>query len=164
MFEGNEFYLFHYKTYRDVRLVGCPPSAIGKFGGDTDNWMWPRHTGDFSMFRVYTGADGEPADPERGEHPLQAPAPLPGEHCNGVKEGDFAMIMGYPGSTDRFLSSHGVKLGLGCGIPSRVKVRRAKLDIYEEFQAKDQGAHPVRQQACAGEQLLEVLHRPTAAA
>jgi hypothetical protein len=80
MFEGNEFYLFVYKSYPDVRLVGTPPSAIGKFGGDTDNWMWPRHTGDFSMFRVYTGPDGEPAESERGEHPLQAPVALPCEH------------------------------------------------------------------------------------
>ena len=74
-----------YKTYRDVRLVGTPPSAIGKFGGDTDNWMWPRHTGDFSMFRVYTGPDGEPADPSRGEHPVQAQVALPGQpaRCAG---------------------------------------------------------------------------------
>ncbi|MBK6371272.1 MAG: S46 family peptidase [Flavobacteriales bacterium] len=136
MFEGNEFYLFHYKTFRDVRLVGVPPSAIGKFGGDTDNWMWPRHTGDFSMFRVYTGADGEPADPAPTNIPFKPKHHFP-VSINGVKEGDFTMIMGYPGSTDRFLSSHGVKLGLEQEFPSRVKVRRAKLDIYEEFQAQD---------------------------
>jgi len=136
MFEGNEFYLFHYKTYRDVRLVGVPPSAIGKFGGDTDNWMWPRHTGDFCMFRVYTGPDGQPADPSEANIPYK-----PGHHfpvsTSGVKEGDFAMIMGYPGSTDRFLSSHGVRLGLEQEFPSRVKVRRAKLDIYQEHMDKD---------------------------
>ena len=136
MFEGNEFYLFHYKTYRDVRLVGVPPSAIGKFGGDTDNWMWPRHTGDFCMFRVYTGADGEPADPAPTNIPFKPKHHFPVSTA-GVKEGDFAMIMGYPGSTDRFLSSHGVRLGLEQEFPSRVKVRRAKLDIYEEFMDKD---------------------------
>jgi len=136
MFEGNEFYLFHYKTYRDVRLVGVPPSAIGKFGGDTDNWMWPRHTGDFCMFRVYTGPDGEPADPSETNIPYKPKHHFP-VSTSGVKEGDFAMVMGYPGSTDRFLSSQGVKLALDVEQPSRVKIRRAKLDIYEEFQAKD---------------------------
>jgi hypothetical protein len=136
MFEGNEFYLFTYKTYRDVRLVGTPPSAIGKFGGDTDNWMWPRHTGDFSMFRVYTGPDGEPADYNEANIPFKPAHHFP-VSIAGVKEGDFAMVMGYPGSTDRFLSSHGVKLALEVEQPSRVKIRRIKLDIYEEFQAKD---------------------------
>ncbi|MBK8949626.1 MAG: S46 family peptidase [Flavobacteriales bacterium] len=136
MFEGNEFYLFVYKTYRDVRLVGVPPSAIGKFGGDTDNWMWPRHTGDFCMFRVYTGPDGEPADPSEANIPFKPAHHFP-VSLNGVKEGDFAMVMGYPGSTDRFLSSHGVKLALDVEQPSRVKVRRVKLDIYEKHQATD---------------------------
>jgi hypothetical protein len=136
MFEGNEFYLFVYKTYRDVRLVGTPPSAIGKFGGDTDNWMWPRHTGDFSMFRVYTGPNGEPADYNEANIPYKPAHHFP-VSIAGVKEGDFAMVMGYPGSTDRFLSSQGVKLALDIEQPSRVKIRRAKLDIYEEFQAKD---------------------------
>jgi hypothetical protein len=136
MFEGNEFYLFHYKTYRDVRLVGVPPSAIGKFGGDTDNWMWPRHTGDFCMFRVYTGPDGEPADPSEANVPFKPAHHFPVSTA-GVKEGDFAMIMGYPGSTDRFMSSHGVKLALDVEQPSRVKIRRAKLDIYDEFMDRD---------------------------
>jgi hypothetical protein len=136
MFEGNEFYLFVYKTYRDVRLVGTPPSAIGKFGGDTDNWMWPRHTGDFSMFRVYTGPDGEPADYDKANVPFKPAHHFP-VSMQGVKEGDFAMVMGYPGSTDRFLSSHGVKLALDIEQPSRVKIRRAKLDIYEEFMDAD---------------------------
>jgi hypothetical protein len=136
MFEGNEFYLFVYKTYRDVRLVGTPPSAIGKFGGDTDNWMWPRHTGDFSMFRVYTGPDGEPADYDKANVPFKPAHHFP-VSTQGVKEGDFAMVMGYPGSTDRFLSSHGVKLALDIEQPSRVKIRRAKLDIYDEFMKAD---------------------------
>lgn len=136
MFEGNEFYLFVYKTYRDVRLVGTPPSAIGKFGGDTDNWMWPRHTGDFALFRVYAGPDGEPADPSDANIPYKPKWHFP-VSLDGVKEGDFAMVMGYPGSTDRFLSSHGVKLALDVEQPNRVKIRRAKLDIYDEHMNAD---------------------------
>jgi hypothetical protein len=136
MYEGNEFYVFIYKTYRDVRLVGSPPNAIGKFGGDTDNWMWPRHTGDFAMFRVYTGPDGEPADYNTANIPFKPAHHFP-VSIAGVKEGDFAMIMGYPGSTDRFLSSHGVQLALDIEQPDRVKIRRAKLDIYEEFMSQD---------------------------
>ncbi|WKZ65038.1 MAG: S46 family peptidase [Flavobacteriales bacterium] len=131
MFEGNEFYLFVYKTYRDVRLVGVPPSAIGKFGGDTDNWMWPRHTGDFCLFRVYTGPDGEPADPSEANIPFKPRHHFP-VSIAGVKEGDFAMVMGYPGSTDRFLSSHGVKLALDIEQPSRVKIRGKKLEIMKQ--------------------------------
>ncbi|MBL0128288.1 MAG: S46 family peptidase [Flavobacteriales bacterium] len=131
MFEGNEFYLFVYKTYRDVRLVGVPPSAIGKFGGDTDNWMWPRHTGDFSMFRVYTGPDGEPADPSDTNIPFKPKWHFP-VSLQGVKEGDFAMVMGYPGSTDRFLSSQGVKLALDIEQPSRVLIRGKKLELMKQ--------------------------------
>ena len=136
MFEGNEFYIFTYKTYPDVRLVGTPPNAIGKFGGDTDNWMWPRHTGDFSMFRVYAGPDGEPAEYNEANVPFKPAHHFP-VTLQGVQEGDFAMVMGYPGSTDRFLSSHGVKLALDVEQPSRVKIRRQKLDIYEEFMDQD---------------------------
>lgn len=131
MFEGNEFYLFVYKTYRDVRLVGVPPSAIGKFGGDTDNWMWPRHTGDFCMFRVYTGPDGEPADYNEANIPYKPKWHFPVSMA-GVKEGDFAMVMGYPGSTDRFLSSQGVKLALDIEQPARVKIRGKKLELMKQ--------------------------------
>lgn len=131
MYEGNEFYLYTYKTYRDVRLVGTPPNAIGKFGGDTDNWMWPRHTGDFAMFRVYAGADGEPADRSDSNVPLKPKHFFP-VSIAGVEEGDIAMVIGFPGSTDRFLSSHGVKLALDIDQPSRVKIRGAKLDIMKE--------------------------------
>ena len=136
MYEGNEYYLYTYKTYRDVRLVGTPPNAIGKFGGDTDNWMWPRHTGDFAMFRVYMGADGEPADYNEANVPYKPGHFFP-VSLQGVEEGDIAMVMGFPGSTDRFLSSHGVKLALDIEQPSRVKIRRAKLDIYEQFMDGD---------------------------
>jgi len=110
-FGGNEYYLFVYETYTDVRLAGTPPEAIGKFGSDTDNWMWPRHTGDFSMFRVYSNAEGEPAVYSEENVPLKPKHYLP-ISIAGVKEGDFAMIMGYPGSTQRYLSSYGVDLAV----------------------------------------------------
>ncbi|HBL37849.1 MAG TPA: serine protease, partial [Flavobacteriales bacterium] len=115
----NEFYLFEYKTYRDIRLVAAPPESVGKYGGDTDNWMWPRHTGDFSMLRIYAGADNEPADYSESNVPYQ-----PKRHLrismDGVSEGDFTMIMGYPGSTDRFLSSWGIDQALRLYNPSVV--------------------------------------------
>ncbi len=131
MFEGNEFYLFVYKSYPDVRLVGAPPSAIGKFGGDADNWEWPRHTGDFSMFRIYTGPDGEPANYSEENIPFKPKWHFP-VSLDGVKKGDFSMIMGFPGSTDRFLNSDGVKLALDVEQPARVKVRGEKLDVMKE--------------------------------
>lgn len=136
MFEGNEFYLFVYKTYPDVRLVGTPPNAIGKFGGDTDNWQWPRHTGDFSMFRIYTGPDGEPAEYAATNVPFRPQWHFP-VSLDGVKDGDFSMIMGFPGSTDRFLNSDGVKLALDIEQPARVKIRGEKLDIYKEHMDAD---------------------------
>ena len=131
MYEGNEFYVFVYKDFPDVRMVGAPPSAIGKFGGDTDNWMWPRHTGDFSMFRIYTGPDGEPAEPAKENIPYKPKYWFP-VSLDGVKEGDFSMVMGCPGSTDRFLSSQGVQLALDVEQPSRVKIRGKKLDVMKE--------------------------------
>ncbi len=131
MFEGNEFYLFVYKSYPDVRLVGTPPNAIGKFGGDTDNWQWPRHTGDFSMFRIYTGPDGEPAEYAAANIPFKPKYHFP-VSLDGVKKGDFSMIMGFPGSTDRFLNSDGVKLALDVEQPARVKVRGEKLEIMKK--------------------------------
>jgi Peptidase S46 len=130
-FNGNEFYLFVYETYRDVRLVGAPPSAIGKFGGDTDNWMWPRHTGDFSMLRVYSGPDGKPADYSPNNIPMKSKHFLP-ISLDGVKEGDFSMIFGYPGSTDRYLSSHGVKQAIEIKNPTTVDIRDLKLKIIKE--------------------------------
>lgn len=129
-FDGNEYYMFIYEVYNDVRLVGAPPSAIGKYGGDTDNWMWPRHTGDFGMFRVYADKDNAPAEYSADNVPYQPKHHLP-ISLNGVKEGDFAMIMGFPGSTDRFLSSYGVKLAVEKEQPTRVRVRRKKLDLME---------------------------------
>jgi len=131
-FEGNEFYLFVYVTYKDVRLVGAPPSSVGKYGGDTDNWMWPRHTGDFSLLRIYTGQDGEPAGFSADNIPLKPKHSLP-VSLEGVKENDFAMIMGYPGSTDRYLTSWGVKQAVDLDQPARVKIRGKKLEIYKKY-------------------------------
>jgi hypothetical protein len=130
-FNGNEFYLFVYEVFRDVRLVGAPPSSIGKFGADADNWMWPRHTGDFSMFRVYAGADGKPADFSKSNVPLQPKHHLP-VSLNGYEKGDFAMILGYPGSTDRYLTSWGVKLAIEISNPTIVNIRAKKLAIMRE--------------------------------
>lgn len=134
-FEGNEYYMFKYRVYSDVRLVGAPPSSIGKFGGDTDNWMWPRHTCDFAMFRVYAGQDNTPAQFSKNNQPYKPKHHLP-VSLNGVQEDDFAMILGYPGSTDRYLTSHGVKSEVEIEQPLRVKIRRKKLDIYGEGMAK----------------------------
>ena len=130
-FEGNEYYAFVYETFRDVRLVGAPPSSIGKFGGDTDNWMWPRHTGDFSMMRIYSGADGMPADYSEDNIPYQPKHFLP-ISLSGVQKDDYAMIIGYPGSTDRFLSSFGVEQELTVRQPYTVKVRETRLALMKE--------------------------------
>lgn len=135
-FNGNEFYLFVYEVFRDVRLVGAPPSSIGKFGADTDNWMWPRHTGDFSIFRVYTGPDGKPASYSKDNIPLKPKHHLP-VSVDGFEKGDFAMIMGYPGSTDRYLTSWGVNLAIEISNPTIVKIREKKLAIMREDMDKD---------------------------
>ena len=136
-YKGNEFYMFVYETFNDVRLVGAPPSSIGKFGGDTDNWMWPRHTGDFTMFRVYANKDNQPAEYAEDNIPYTPKHHLP-ISLKGVEKGDYAMIFGYPGSTDRYLTSYGVKLATSLDQPARVKLRRKKLDLYEEGQAKSE--------------------------
>jgi hypothetical protein len=120
-----------------VRLVGAPPSSVGKYGGDTDNWMWPRHTGDFTMFRVYANKDNKPAEYSEDNVPYTPKHSLP-VSIAGVKEGDFSMIFGYPGSTDRYLTSEGIKSELEVRQPSYVKLRRQVLDIYEEESAKSE--------------------------
>jgi hypothetical protein len=135
-FNGNEYYMFVMQTYNDVRLVGAPPSAIGKFGGDTDNWMWPRHTGDFSMFRVYTAPDGSPAEYSKENIPMKPKHFLP-VSLDGVHENDFAMILGYPGHTDRYMTSYGIQHNLQLVYPTRIAIRRAKLDIYSEAMKAD---------------------------
>ena len=135
-FNGNEYYMFVMTKYTDVRLVGAPPSAVGKFGGDTDNWMWPRHTGDFSMFRVYTAPDGSPAEYSEENIPMKPKHHLP-VSIAGVEEGDYAMIMGYPGGTDRYMTSFGIQEKLDQEYPTRIAIRRAKLDIFAEGMAAD---------------------------
>ncbi len=127
---GNEYYLFVYKVYPDVRLVGAPPSSIGKYGGDTDNWMWPRHTGDFSIFRVYSGPDGEPAEYSEENIPLKPAHHLP-ISLDGYKEGDFAMIWGYPGGTERYLTSYGIEYKLDAFLPVLIEIFNAQLEAWK---------------------------------
>ena len=127
-FEGNEFYMFVYQTYNDVRLVGAPPSSIGKFGADTDNWMWPRHTCDFSMFRVYTAPDGSPAPYSEKNIPMTPKYSLP-ISIKGVKNNDYTMILGYPGTTERYLTSFGIDFYVKESYPTRIDIRGKKLEI-----------------------------------
>ncbi|HDZ41732.1 MAG TPA: S46 family peptidase [Bacteroidetes bacterium] len=134
---GNQFFLFVNETYRDVRLVGAPPSAIGKFGGDTDNWMWPRHTGDFSLFRIYADKNNRPAD-----YSEENVAYKPGFHfpisLKGVAEGDFTMVFGYPGGTSQYVPSYHISMLLDYVYPSMIELRGTKLDIIK----KDMDADP----------------------
>ncbi|WP_417265831.1 S46 family peptidase [Brumimicrobium sp.] len=131
-FEGNEFYLFITETYQDVRLAGTPPESIGKFGHDSDNWIYPRHTGDFALFRIYAGADNAPAPYSADNKPFTPKHSLP-VSIKGYKEGDFAMVFGFPGSTDRYLSSFGVEQAVNLEQPKRVEIRKVKLDIMKKY-------------------------------
>jgi hypothetical protein len=135
-FEGNEFYLFVKKTYTDIRLAGTPPQSAGKYGGDTDNWMWPRHTADFSMFRIYADANNEPADFSDSNVPMKPKHSLP-VSLKGVEDGDYAMILGFPGSTDRYLSSWGIEQAVTLEQPKRVDIRAKKLDIMKKYMDMD---------------------------
>ncbi|MFV0346568.1 MAG: S46 family peptidase [Bacteroidales bacterium] len=132
MFEGNQYFMFVYITYKDIRLVGAPPSSIGKFGADTDNWMWPRHTGDFSMFRIYTAPDGSPAEYSEDNIPYDAPYHLP-ISIEGVEDGDYTMVLGYPGSTDRYATSFGVENTRDYINSVREEVRAKKLEILGNY-------------------------------
>jgi hypothetical protein len=145
-FAGNEYYMFIYERFSDVRLVGAPPSSIGKYGGDTDNWMWPRHTGDFSMFRVYSSKDGQPSKYSEDNVPLTKELReknnafyhhLP-VSIKGVENGDFTMVWGYPGSTDRFLTSYGVNQLLNITAPTIVDIRDLKLEIMKKYMDSDE--------------------------
>lgn len=137
MYGGNRFFLFVSETYLDVRLVGAPPESIGKFGGDTDNWVWPRHTGDFCLFRVYTGPDGKPAEYSPDNIPLKPKHYLP-VSLEGYQKGDFAMVLGYPGSTDRYITSWEVMELLDVTHPNRIRIR----GIKQEIQMADMLADP----------------------
>jgi len=138
-FNSNQYHLFVAETFRDIRLVGTPPNALGKFGGDTDNWMWPRHTADFALFRVYSGPDGKPADFSEDNIPYEPNYFLP-ISLKGVSEGDFAMVMGYPGGTNRYKTSYGVQYTMDVTNPVRVEVREEKLRIIGDYMATSQKA------------------------
>ncbi len=133
---GNDWYLIVSQTFRDVRLVGAPPSAIGNFGGDTDNWMWPRHTGDFSVFRIYADAENKPAEFALTNLPYKPRRSL-AINMDGVSEGDFAMIFGFPGNTQRYLTSHGVDYVMNTGDPLKIRMRRAGLAVIDEAMLAD---------------------------
>ncbi len=136
MFKGNQYLMYVYKTYNDIRLVGAPPESVGKFGGDTDNWEWPRHTGDFSVFRVYMSKDGKPAEYSADNVPLKPKYFLP-VSIKGIKDNDYAMIYGYPGRTNRYETSYGVKLKNEIENPSLVKLRDVRLKLMHEQMIKD---------------------------
>jgi hypothetical protein len=131
-FQGNEFYYFVYQDYKDVRLVGTPPESLGKFGGDTDNWEWPRQTADFSMFRVYADKDGNPADYSTSNVPLQPKHYLP-VNLSGVKEGDFAMILGYPGRTNRWMPAAGIEQNVKFAYPAWVEGAKTGMDNMKKY-------------------------------
>jgi hypothetical protein len=133
-YAGNCFYLIYYKVYSDVRMVAAPPSSIGKFGGETDNWMWPRHTCDFSMFRIYADKNGEPAPYSKDNVPLKTLKHLT-ISLKGVKDGDYAMVMGFPGRTSRYLTVTEVKNRMDNANDPRIKVRTAYLDVLKKEMA-----------------------------
>ncbi len=136
MFDGNQFFLFVHIIYRDVRLVGAPPSSMGKFGGDTDNWSWPRHTCDFSMFRIYTAPDGSPADYSANNVPLKPKHFLP-VSIKELKDGDFAMVMGFPGTTTHTLTSFGLEETMKEN-DLRYAIRTVKINVLREQMNSDQ--------------------------
>lgn len=136
-YSGNQYIMFEYDVYRDVRLVCCPPWGIGKFGADTDNWSWPRHKGDFCIFRVYTDKEGKPAKYSEDNIPMKSKYYLP-INIKGVKQGDYAMILGYPGSTDRYSTSYTVRNVIEAEGPAIVDCRTTKLNEYRKHMDADQ--------------------------
>ena len=135
-YSGNQYYLFLYEEFQDVRLVAAPPSSIGKFGGNTDNWVWPRHTGDFSLLRIYAGAGNKPAPYSPGNLPYK-----PGRHLEismeGVEEGDFTMVAGFPGTTTRYLVSGELEYLLEESLPRKVRARTLRMEVMEETMEAD---------------------------
>lgn len=136
-FEGNEYYYFVYQDFPDVRLVGTPPNSIGKYGGDTDNWEWPRHTGDFSIFRVYTDKDGNPAPYSPDNIPMKPKHHLP-VSIKGYEEGDFTMILGYPGRTNRWMPASGVEQNVNYSYPAWVEASKVGMDVLKKYMDADQ--------------------------
>ena len=133
-YAGNRYYLFFLKVYSDVRMVAAPPSSIGKFGGETDNWMWPRHTGDFSMFRIYADSLGNPSLYSEDNVPLKTPKHL-SISIRGLQEGDYAMVMGFPGSTQRFLTRSEIQERMDCQNTPRIQVREARQEVLKKEMA-----------------------------
>ena len=136
LFRGNQYFMYVYEIFTDVRLVGAPPSSIGKFGGDTDNWMWPRHTGDFAIFRIYAGKDNRPASYSPDNVPYR-----PRRHVqvttDGVKPGEFTMIYGYPGTTNQYISSHELDFFVNNEFPARIAMRTQRLEIMDNYMLND---------------------------
>lgn len=135
-FDGNQYLLFVTETYKDIRLVGAPPSSIGKFGSDTDNWVWPRHTGDFSLFRIYADKNNRPAEYSKDNVPYTPRHFLP-VSIGGVKEDDFTMVMGYPGRTTEYLPAVAVEQIVNDLNPARISIREAALKVQDEYMRKD---------------------------
>ncbi|MEO6670813.1 MAG: S46 family peptidase [Ferruginibacter sp.] len=136
-FDGNKYYLFVTKTYKDIRLVGAPPASIGNFGKDTDNWMWPRHTGDFSMFRIYADKDNNPAPYSANNVPYKAKRSLK-ISLDGMKEGDFTMVFGFPGRTNEYLTAAAVKQIMTVSDPAKIAIRAKALEVLNGFMRRDE--------------------------
>ena len=148
-FQGNEYYYFVYQDYKDVRLVGTPPESLGKFGGDTDNWEWPRHTADFSMFRIYADANGNPADYSANNVPLKPKHHLP-VNLGGVKENDFAMILGYPGRTNRWMPAGGIEQNVKFAYPAWVEGSKTGMDNMKKYMVQSDALNLVYASKFAG--------------
>jgi hypothetical protein len=133
---GNQYFLFVNETFRDIRFVGAPPSAIGKFGGETDNWIWPRHTGDFSLFRIYADKNNKPADYSKDNVPYKPVYYFP-ISIKGVREGDFTMVFGYPGSTSEYVPSYHIDMVKNYIDPKMIAIRAKKIEIMETAMAAD---------------------------
>lgn len=139
-YQGNEYYYFVYQDYNDVRLVGTPPESVGKYGGDTDNWEWPRHTGDFSLFRVYADENGNPASYSKDNTPLKAKQYLT-VNIGGVKENDFAMILGYPGRTNRWIPAEGIEQNVNFAYPAWVEGSKLSMDVMKKYMDIDESVN-----------------------
>lgn len=137
LYYGNQYFLFLYREYSDVRLVGAPPSSIGKFGGDTDNWMWPRHTGDFSIFRIYADKDNNPAEYSEDNVPY-TPKKFFKISLGGVQEGDFTFVYGFPGRTQEYIMSEGVRYVSEVSDPAKIALRTMRLDIQKKYMSQSQ--------------------------
>ncbi len=135
-FKGNQYYMIVTETFKDIRLVGAPPSNIGKFGGDTDNWMWPRHTGDFSLFRIYTDKDGNPAEYSEDNVPYQ-PKYFFAISLDGVQEDDFTFVFGYPARTNEYLPASAVEMITEVENPKKIKLREKRLEIFKNYSKND---------------------------